>query len=90
MVVEAPSPSRVEGTAHHLRDLPLPVEVLLAQTTGRLGEITSMRVGSVILSNRLIGEPLDLLVNGVRLATGEIINAGGNRGLRIRKMTVEG
>src|SRR4051812_12583536 len=71
---------------NHLLDIPLPAQVLLAQISGRLGDLTSLSVGSVILSNRSIGEPLDLYVNGIRLASGEIINTDGIRSLRVRTM----
>ncbi len=74
---------------NHLLDIPLPAQVLLAQISGRLGDLTSLSVGNVILSNRPIGEPVDLYVNGIHIASGEIINAGGSRGLRIRTMSVE-
>jgi flagellar motor switch/type III secretory pathway protein FliN len=74
---------------NHLFDVPLTAQVLLGQVSGRLGDLASISVGDVIASNRMISDRLDLYVNGVRLASGEIIHSEGMRCLRIKKMAME-
>ncbi len=57
----------------HLADVPLKVEALLDCLTMDLGAVAALEVGSLILLNRSAGDNVDLCVNGVPLASGEIM-----------------
>jgi flagellar motor switch/type III secretory pathway protein FliN len=75
--------------AQHLSDIPLPVEILIGRASKRIGTLSDLAVGSVIVSSRSIGADVDLYVNGAHLASGEIVNTDNALGLRIKRFVGE-
>ena len=67
----------------HLADVPLKVEALLDCLTLNLEAIAALEVGSIILLNRSAGDNVDLHVNGVPLASGEIMAVENKAGVQI-------
>jgi len=66
-----------------LMDVSLEVSVELGRTTKKIREILEFGPGSIIQLNRLVGEPVDILVNGKFVATGEVVVIDENFGIRI-------
>lgn len=66
-----------------LKDVPLEITVELGRTTRRISEILDLSPGAVIELDRLVGEPLDILVNGQFIAKGEVVVIDENYGIRI-------
>lgn len=66
-----------------LLDVPLEVSVELGRTQKRIREILEYGPGSVIELDRLVGEPIDILVNGKFIAKGEVVVIDENFGVRI-------
>ncbi len=66
-----------------LMDVSLEVSVELGRTTRKIKEILEFGPGSIIELNRLVGEPVDILVNGKFIATGEVVVIDENFGIRI-------
>lgn len=66
-----------------LRDVPLEITVELGRTSKRISEILELTPGSVIELDRLVGEPLDILVNGQHIAKGEVVVIDENYGIRV-------
>jgi flagellar motor switch protein FliN/FliY len=66
--------------------LPVQVSVELGRSTISLKEIFELTEGSVVELDRLVGEPLDLVVNGQIIAQGEVVAIDNNFGLRIKKI----
>lgn len=66
-----------------LMDVPLNVSVELGRTTKKIKEILEFSPGTVIELDRLIGEPIDVLVNGKCIAKGEVVVMDENFGIRI-------
>lgn len=66
-----------------LRDVPLEITVELGRTSRRISEILDLTPGSVIELDRLVGEPLDILVNGQHIAKGEVVVIDENYGIRV-------
>jgi flagellar motor switch protein FliN/FliY len=67
-------------------DLPVKVSVELGRSTISLKEIFELTEGSIIELDRLVGEPLDLVVNGQIVAKGEVVAIDNNFGLRIKSI----
>jgi len=67
-------------------DIPVQVSVELGRSTISLKEIFELTEGSVVELDRLVGEPLDLVVNGQIVAQGEVVAIDNNFGLRIKKI----
>ena len=66
-----------------LMDVSLEVAVELGRTTKKIREILEFGPGSIIELNRLVGEPVDILVNGKFVAAGEVVVIDENFGIRI-------
>lgn len=63
--------------------LPVKVSLELASVEMPLGELTRMGEGDVIALDRMVGEPLDIRVNGSLLGKGEVVEVGGRYGVRL-------
>ena len=55
--------------------IPLEVNVILGSTELSLAELSVLKIGSLLKLDRIVGEPLDLVVNGIRIARGELVIA---------------
>ncbi len=67
-------------------DLRLPVVIELGRTRMLIKDIVELTPGSVIELNKLVGEPVDLFVNGTRFAQGEVVVIDENFGVRITEL----
>lgn len=66
-----------------LMDVSLEVSVELGRTHKKIREILEFGPGSVIELDRLVGEAVDVLVNGKFIAKGEVVVIDENFGIRI-------
>ncbi|HLH25556.1 MAG TPA: flagellar motor switch protein FliN [Chloroflexota bacterium] len=66
-----------------LLDVALEVSVELGRTRMTIGELLALRPGSVIELDKLAGEPADILVNGTRIARGEVVVVDEKFGVRV-------
>jgi flagellar motor switch protein FliN/FliY len=84
LATDAPAGSEVN------LDLILDVGVTLALEIGRtrikVRDLLQLSAGSILELDRLAGEPLDVLVNGVRVARGEVVVVNDNFGLRLTEV----
>ncbi len=70
-------------------NIPVNVSVELGRSTVSLKEIFEFSEGSIVELDRLVGEPLDLVVNGQIVAKGEVVAIDNNFGLRIKSIISE-
>ena len=59
------------------------VTVELGRTKKSLEEILNLKPGSVVELDRLAGEPVDVLANGVLIAKGEVVVIDETFGVKI-------
>src|SRR5262245_39784960 len=75
-------------------DLIMDVGVTVALEVGRaritVRELLQLTQGSIIELDRLAGEPLDVLVNGVRVARGEVVVVNERFGIRLTEVVPPG
>ncbi len=71
-----------------IRDVPLEITVELGRTGRKINDILDFGVGTVIELDRLVGEPLDILANGKRIAKGEVVVVDENYGIRITDIII--
>ncbi|NLI11606.1 flagellar motor switch phosphatase FliY [Pelotomaculum propionicicum] len=64
-------------------DIPLKVTVLLGRTRWPIKDILGLSPGSVVEMQSLVDEPVEVLVNGTLVATGEVVVVNENFGVRI-------
>lgn len=66
-----------------IRDVNLKVTVQLGRTRRSIDEILDFAPGTIIELDKLVGEPLDILVNGKNIAKGEVVVIDESYGVRI-------
>jgi flagellar motor switch protein FliN len=71
-------------------NLILDVSVTLALEVGRtrmpVRDLLQLAPGAIVELDRLAGEPLDVLVNGVRIARGEVVVVNEKFGIRLTEV----
>lgn len=71
-----------------IKDVPLEITVELGRTRKKISEILDFGVGSVIELDRLVGESLDIMANGKRIAKGEVVVVDECYGIRLTEIIV--
>lgn len=66
-----------------IMDIPLNLSVVLGRSKKTVRDILSFSTGSVIELDKLTDEPLEILLNGKLIATGEVVVINENFGVRI-------
>ncbi|MEF3190929.1 MAG: flagellar motor switch protein FliY [Campylobacterales bacterium] len=66
-----------------LLDVKLMVRVRIGQKRMLLRDVINMDIGSIIELDQLANEPLDILVEGKKIAEGEVVIVDGNFGVQI-------
>jgi flagellar motor switch protein FliN len=67
-------------------DVPVELSVEIGRTTMTIGETLAIGPGTIVSLNRMIGEPVDLLVNGKYIARGEVVAVDEEFGLRVTEV----
>ena len=71
---------------HALRNIPVTVSIELGRTRMSLSELLALGPGSVVELNRMVDEPMDVLVNGTLVARGEVVVIDDNFGVRMTEV----
>ncbi|MDT8716676.1 flagellar motor switch phosphatase FliY [Clostridium sp. 19966] len=66
-----------------IMDVPLDISVVLGRTKKSIKDILALGTGSLIELDKLAEEPVEILVNGKRVAYGEVVVVDENFGVRI-------
>ena len=69
-----------------VRDIPLEVTVELGRTRLLIRDIMDLSTGSIIELDKIAGEAVDLLANGMLVARGEVIVIDDNFGVRVTEI----
>jgi flagellar motor switch protein FliN/FliY len=69
-----------------IQDIDVRLTVELGRAQLSLREVLDLADESVVMLDRLTDEPLDVMVNGKLIATGEVIAEGNRFGLRILEL----
>lgn len=69
-----------------INDIPLQVTVELGKAKKNLSEVLNLGIGSIIVLDKLAGELVDVIVNGKRIAKGEVVVIDDNYGVRITEI----
>jgi flagellar motor switch protein FliN/FliY len=71
---------------HRILDIPLLVTVELGRTKMLINDLLQLGQGSVIELSKLVGEPLDFLVNEKAVAKGEVVVVNEKFGIRVTEI----
>ncbi len=69
-----------------LLDVTLPVTIEFGRTEMSIQEVLELTMGSVIQLERMVGEPVDILVGDRKLGEGEVVVIGEYFGVRINRV----
>lgn len=69
-----------------LMDLTLPVAIELGRTHMLVRDILDLQRGSVVEFEKLASEPVDILINGKKMAEGEVVVIEKHFGIRITSL----
>ncbi len=69
-----------------LLDIPLEISVELGRAKMSLKQVLELGNSSLIELDKLTGEPVDILVNGKKIARGEVVVVGENFGVKITQV----
>lgn len=67
----------------HMLDMELPITVSIGTTQIPLRDVLKLTTGSIVELDRLISDPVDILVSNRIIARGEVVVIEGNYGVRI-------
>jgi flagellar motor switch protein FliN len=67
-------------------DVPVELSVEIGRTTMTIRETLEIGPGSIVPLNKMTGEPVDLFVNGRRIARGEVVAIDEEFGLRVTQV----
>lgn len=82
----SPQSAATDGNLGLINDIPLQVTVELGRTHKSLQEVMNFGVGTIIMLDRLAGEAVDVIVNGKKIARGEVVVIDENYGVRISEI----
>lgn len=73
-VASATGQGAAPGKENHavIMDIPVDVQIVLGSTEMPVSELMALQKGSTVALDRKIGEPVDVVVNGRKIAAGEI------------------
>jgi flagellar motor switch protein FliN/FliY len=81
-----PHTDGVSKTFDLLLDVSLPVSVSFGKTSLQIREVLKLNTGSIVELNRLVTDPVDVIVNDCVIARGEVVVVDGNYGVRISQL----
>lgn len=73
----------IEPFPNTLSDIPLTIEVVVGYMRIPIKELLSMQVGGTYKLGNIVSSQVDLLINGKRIAKGELLKSGDMLGVRI-------
>ncbi len=80
---EGPGEGPSDSNLDILLDVPVPISAEIGRTEMPFADVLRLGPGSVIELDKSADEPIDVLVNGKYLATGEVVVVGERFGIRI-------
>ena len=70
-----------------LENIEVKLTVEAGSTELKIRDLLRLNEGSVVELERLAGDPLDILANGVKIAKGEVVMVGERFGIRFTEVT---
>ncbi|MCH1559142.1 flagellar motor switch protein FliN [Alphaproteobacteria bacterium] len=70
-----------------LENIEVKLTVEVGSTELKIRDLLRLNEGSVVELERLAGDPLDILANGVKIAKGEVVMVGERFGIRFTEVT---
>ena len=72
--------------ARVLENIPVTISVEVGRAVIKISDMMRLTQGSVVELDRIAGEPLDLLINNVVVAQGEVVLVNDRYGIRLTRV----
>jgi flagellar motor switch protein FliN/FliY len=72
--------------ARVLENIPVTISVEVGRAVIKISDLMRLTQGSVVELDRIAGEPLDLLINNVVVAQGEVVLVNDRYGIRLTRV----
>jgi flagellar motor switch protein FliN/FliY len=82
----SPSPDEQRSNLEMIFDIPVTVTAEMGSSMISIKDLLNFSPGSVIELDRLAGESIDLLVNGVLIGKGDVVIVNENFGIRVTEI----
>lgn len=76
----------VKNNIDVLKDVPVTLAVEVGRTKVSIRDLLNLHHGSVVKLSRQVGESLDVCVNGVLIAKGDVVVANESLGIRLTEV----
>lgn len=76
-------PKDTQQAEQRLGDIAVPVRAVISQTAMSARDLLGLRVGDIIPAGKIVGEPMELCVEGRRVAQGEVVLVNGRMAIRL-------
>lgn len=74
------------GKDGRIEAVKVPVQVVLGETELELAELATIGEGTIVMLDRLAGEPVRILASGEQIAWGEVVVIDENFGVRVTEI----
>ncbi|MCR9124104.1 MAG: FliM/FliN family flagellar motor C-terminal domain-containing protein [Phyllobacteriaceae bacterium] len=71
-VVDKDNEATTAGLSRTLREIPLEVQAVIGRAELSVAELNALQKGTTIPLDSRVGDPIDIFVNGVKVATGQM------------------
>ena len=85
-VASAKASAGAAGNLELLLEVELPVSVTFGRTQLPLKDVLKLSSGSIVELNRLVNEPVEVVINNCVIARGEVVVVEGNYGVRVTEI----
>ena len=80
---DSPGPAGEPKSIDLVYNIPLQVSVELGRAKKEISEILEFSLGTIIVLDKIAGDPVEIVVNGKLIARGEVVVIDDNYGVRI-------
>jgi len=80
---DSPGPVGEPKSIDLVYNIPLQVSVELGRAKKEISEILEFNLGTIIVLDKIAGDPVEIVVNGKLIARGEVVVIDDNYGVRI-------
>ena len=78
---------QVHHTVKFLEDVPLMMIVEIGRNEMTVQDVLNLRKGNIVEFNKIVGEPMDVIVGDRLMARGEVVVVNERYGVRISEVT---
>lgn len=84
---DAENEDAIFHTTKFIEDVPLLIIAEIGRTRISVQKVLNLKKGNMVAFNKIVGEPMDVVVGGRLMARGEIVVVNERYGVRISEVT---